>query len=74
MFQTMLGDSSYSEIVKESGLAGFLYLFYLLIASIMLLNLLIAMMGNSYEAVREFAEAEALIYGTGFNNSKVGDQ
>jgi len=64
MYRTMLGDSGYSDVAAHehySSVGASLYLLYLLIACVVLVNLLVAMMATSYETVQNDAEAEAFM-------------
>ena len=55
-FRMALGDSDYTVFAtKNSGLATTLYVMYQVLAAVLLLNLLIAAMSNSYQSVQDDA-------------------
>ncbi len=59
LFNMMLGDADYSHIKENASDAGVaLYILYMLTVSVLLLNLLIAAMSDSYQAIKDDADKE----------------
>lgn len=60
LFQTTLGDYNYADLVNTTypNLAKTVYIIFMIFVPILLLNMLIAMMGNTYAYVIEQSEKE----------------